>query len=161
MESQHYRSAGVPVLPRNRPLQFREELLWLPGAGKLYPPSENGVLDAIRLIPPEKLRALTGRPNLYATPAAVIAERCALTAEESEQLRNALELWRKKRLPLAESLPPGLAGKLEMNFSTRESGAYTIQADASSPENPGVRLRVTVRPVTGSRSFEYYEFFSY
>lgn len=54
MESQHYRSAGVPVLPRNRPLQFREELLWLPGAGKLYPPSENGVLDAIRLIPPEK-----------------------------------------------------------------------------------------------------------
>lgn len=100
-------------------------------------PSENGVLDAIRLIPPEKLRALTGRPNLYATPAAVIAERCALTAEESEQLRNALELWREKRLPLAESLPPGLAGKLEMNFSTRESGAYTIQADASSPENPG------------------------
>ncbi|MST97538.1 general secretion pathway protein GspK [Victivallaceae bacterium BBE-744-WT-12] len=161
MESQHYRSAGVPVLPRNRPLQFREELLWLPGAGKLYLPSENGVLDAIRLIPPEKLRALTGRPNLYATPAAVIAERCALTAEESEQLRNALDLWRKKRLPLAESLPPGLAGKLEMNFSTRESGAYTIQADASSPENPGVRLRVTVRPVTGSRSFEYYEFFSY
>ena len=55
----------------------------------------------------------------------------------------------------------GAAGKLEMNFSTRESGAYTIQADASSPENPGVRLRVTVRPVTGSRSFEYYEFFSY
>ena len=161
MESQHYRSAGVPVLPRNRPLQFREELLWLPGAGKLYLPSENGVLDAIRLIPPEKLRALTGRPNLYATPAAVIAERCALTAEESEQLRNALDLWRQKRLPLAESLPPGLAGKLEMNFSTRESGAYTIQADASSPENPGVRLRVTVRPVTGSRSFEYYEFFSY
>ena len=161
MESQHYRSAGVPVLPRNRPLQFREELLWLPGAGKLYLPSENGVLDAIRLIPPEKLRALTGRPNLYATPAAVIAERCTLTAEESEQLRNALELWRKKRLPLAESLPPSLAGKLEMNFSTRESGAYTIQADASSPENPGVRLSVTVRPVTGSRSFEYYEFFSY
>ena len=130
-------------------------------SGKLYLPSENGVLDAIRLIPPEKLRALTGRPNLYATPPAVIAERCALTAEESEQLRNALDLWRKKRLPLAESLPPSLAGKLEMNFSTRESGAYTIQADASSPENPGVRLRVTVRPVTGSRSFEYYEFFSY
>lgn len=132
MESQHYRSAGVPVLPRNRPLQFREELLWLPGAGKLYPPSENGVLDAIRLIPPEKLRALTGRPNLYATPAAVIAERCTLTAEESEQLRNALDLWREKRLPLAESrLRP--CRKLEMNFSTRESGAYTIQADASSP----------------------------
>ena len=43
---------------------------------------------------------------------------------------------------------PGLAGKLEMNFSTRESGAYTIQADSSSPEKPGVRLRMTVRPVT-------------
>ena len=161
MESQHYRNAGIPVLPRNRPLQFREELLWMPGAGKLYPPSENGVLEAIRLVPPEKLRALTGRPNLYATPTFVIAERCMLTAEELEQLRNALDLWRGKRVPLSESLPPGLAGKLEMNFSTRESGAYTIQADSSSPEKPGVRLRMTVRPVTESRNFEYYEFFFY
>lgn len=161
MESQHYRSMGIPILPRNRSLQFREELLWLPGAGKLYPPSENGVLEAIRLIPPEKLHALTGRPNLYATPIAVIAEQCGLTAEELEQLQNALDLWQKNQIPLAENLPPGLVGKLEMNFSTRESGIYTIQADTSSLENPGVRLRATVRPITGSKYFEYYELFFY
>ncbi len=161
MEKQHYRGAGIPVLPRNRPLQFREEYLWLPGAEKshLYP--EDGVLDAIRLIPPEGMRALSGRPNLYATPVAVIAEQCALTEEEQKHLAEALKLWRNARVPLAETLPPAFSGKLEMNFSTRESGAYTIQVDTASPENPGRRLRVTVRPIAGEKYFEYYQFLLY
>ena len=161
MEAQHYRDAGIPVLPRNRPVQFREELLWLQNMKEIYPPSDSGLFDAVRLIPPEKMRALTGRPSLYATPISVISERCQLTDEESLELQRALILWQSEQTPLADILSPGLLGRLEMNFSTRESGVYTIRVDTSSQENPGRRLSVTIRPIAGDRNFEYYEFFYY
>lgn len=159
MEASQYRAAGIPVLPRNRPLQFREELLWIPGAEKFYPPSGNGILEAVRLIPPEKLRPLSGRPNLYSTPVSVIAELCVLTQEEEAMLRDAFLLWRTRKQPLQENLPASVIGKLEMNLSSRESGVYSIVVDTASEEIPGVRLRAVIRPAAGDRYLEYYEFF--
>ncbi len=161
MEMPHYRAAGIPVLPRNRPLQFREEWLWIPGTAHIYPPSADGRLWTFRVIPPENMRPLAGRPNLLATPAAIIAEQCGLNEEECQQLRQALTLWREKQVPLEEHLSPGLTGKLNMHFSTRESGVYTILVNTASPEHPGRRLSLTVRPVVGDRYWEYYEFFYY
>ena len=83
MEMPHYRAAGIPVLPRNRPLQFREEWLWIPGTAHIYPPSADGRLWTFRVIPPENMRPLAGRPNLLATPAAIIAEQCGLVARKT------------------------------------------------------------------------------
>lgn len=161
MESPHYRAAGVPELPRNRPLQFREELLWIPGAAELFPADSTGRLGAIRLIAPEGLRPLAGRESLYASAPEEIAARGLLSVPETELLAHALEAWRSGRKPLAETLPPGLAGKLELHYSVRESGAYTIVADTASPDNPGCRLSVTVRPSANARVIEYYEFFHF
>ena len=159
MEVPQYRAAGIPVLPRNRPLQFREELFWLPAAEKFYPPAENGILEAVRLIPPEKLRPLSGRPNLYSTPVAVIAEKCILTPEEEDMLRKAFLLWRTKKQPLQENLPASVSSKLEVNFSSRESGVYSISIDTSSEETPGVCLRAAIRLTVGDIYLEYYDFF--
>jgi len=161
LESPHYQATGIPELPRNRPLQFREELFWIPGAADLFPADSSGRLRAIRLVAPEGLRALSGRESLYASVPETIAARCLLTEAETEQLRQTFEAWRSERKPLAETLPPGLCGKLELQYSVRESGAYTIVVDTASPENPGCRLSVTVRPSATARMIEYYEFFHF
>ncbi|MPM64081.1 hypothetical protein SDC9_110967 [bioreactor metagenome] len=161
MEAPHYRAAGIPELPRNRPMQFREELFWIPGAAGLFPADPAGRSGAVRLIAPEGLRPLSGRASLYASAPEEIAARCLLTETETEQLKQAFEAWREGRKPLRETLPPGLLGKLEVNYSVRESGAYSIVVDTASPEYPGCRLAVTVRPSVGGRAIEYYEFIHY
>lgn len=161
MESSHYRAAGIPELPRNRPLQFREELLWIPGTADLFPADASGRFSEVRLIAPEGLRPLSGRASLYAASPEEIATRCLAGESETEQLRHAFEAWRAERRPLSETLSPGLLGKLELNYSVRESGAYTIVADTASPDNPGCRLSVTVRPSATARMIEYYEFFHF
>lgn len=161
MEAPHYRAAGIPELPRNRPLQFREELLWIPGASELFPADESGRLNPARLIAPEGLRPLSGRPNFYAADPPEIAARCRLTILEAERLEQAFALWRAERKPFTETLPPGLFGKAELHYSVRESGAYTIVVDTAMPDHPGCRLSVTVRPSANARMIEYYEFFHF
>jgi len=158
MEAPRYRAAGIPELPRNQPLQFREELLWIPEGADRIPANSSGCLDRVRIIAPEGLPPLSGRPNLYAENPAGIANRCQLNEEETGQLIHSLKLWKNERKPLSTTLPPGLFGRLKIYYSVRESGIYTIAVDTASPEYPGGRFRMTIRPSAVEFMIEYYEF---
>ncbi len=158
MERGDYRAAGIPELPRNRPLQFREELRFISGIPKRYSATAEGRFDAFRLIAPEKLKVLTGRPNLYSTPLPQIAERCRLDASEQELLGQAFPLWFRDGKPLEETLPPGLFVKVTAVFTQQESGVYRICVNTAMEENPGIQLYVTLLPDFSTPRIEYYEF---
>lgn len=55
-EAGDYDSEGIPNLPRNGPLQFREEMLWIRGANEYVKPGGNGRLDQFMIVPPEGMR---------------------------------------------------------------------------------------------------------
>lgn len=162
MEAEDYLAAGLPHLPRNQPFQFREEILWIPDIREICQPDAAGRMAGIRLIAPQGLPPVAGRPNLYATPVEQIAQRCRLSHLEAEQLDEAFSLWHSARTPLHDSLPAGFLKRLEMYYGTTESGFYTILIDASAAGQPGMRLAVTFRAETGNRKIlEFYEYMLY
>ena len=157
LEAIGYESRNLFNLPRNRALQFKEELRWIPGFKEHYPITEDGYWSCFRLIAPDKLRMLSGRPNLYSTPQAVLIERCAFNQRDAELLKNAFEQWQVEGKDLAQTLPPTLYARLKSYFSTMESGVYTIRVSGTK-DFPGSRMAATLLIDTSKMKLEFYEY---
>lgn len=140
MERADYEDAMQKPLPRNAPMQFREELLYIRGLAGILPPDRDGRLSAVRLIPPEGTSDLSGTPSLYtATRREVELLLPDLTEEELLNVTEALEQWRGERILPSESLDEELLAKLSAKFSTVESGAYTVIISAPADADSGAR----------------------
>ena len=162
MEQSEYLQANLINLPRNRPFQYREEMLLIPEIQQLCQPDNSGRLTSIRLIAPQGLQPIGGRPNLYSSSISQIASRCRLTDMETAELEQAFTEWNKNKTPLKKTLPSGFLKRLEMYYGTSESGFYTVLIDTSSEQQPGIRLAVTFRSQFGNSSqLEFYEYMFY
>lgn len=162
MEQGEYLQANLINLPRNRPFQYREEMLLIPEIQQLCQPDNSGRLTSIRLIAPQGLQPIGGRPNLYSSSISQIASRCRLTDMETAELEQAFTEWNKNKTPLKKTLPSGFLKRLEMYYGTSESGFYTVLIDTSSEQQPGIRLAVTFRSQFGNSSqLEFYEYMFY
>ena len=162
MEKKEYLQANLYNLPRNRPFQYREEALLIPGIQEFLPVDNSGRLTAVRLIAPPGMQAIGGRPNLYSCSVAQIASRCRLTELETAELNHAMTAWKTNRTALQQSLPSGFLQRLEMYFNTSESGYYTVLIDTSSEQQPGIRAAISFRLQFNSVSqVEYYEYMFY
>lgn len=133
----------------------------IPGLSKYFPADCEGYLSNIRLIAPKGLRSLGGRSNLYAVPLSMISATCNLNPMEETMLKTAMQSWCQKRIPLWNNLFPGLLGRLQMAYSTHESGTYTFLINTSGAEAVGIKLRATLRLNTTAKQFEFYEFIFY
>ena len=157
MEQSEYLQANLINLPRNRPFQYREEMLLIPEIQQLCQPDNSG-----RLTAPQGLQPIGGRPNLYSSSISQIASRCRLTDMETAELEQAFTEWNKNKTPLKKTLPSGFLKRLEMYYGTSESGFYTVLIDTSSEQQPGIRLAVTFRSQFGNSSqLEFYEYMFY
>lgn len=162
MEQSEYLQANLINLPRNRPFQYREEMLLIPEIQQLCQPDNSGRLTSIRLIAPQGQQPIGGRPNLYSSSISQIASRCRLTDMETAELEQAFTEWNKNKTPLKKTLPSGFLKRLEMYYGTSESGFYTVLIDTSSEQQPGIRLAVTFRSQFGNSSqLEFYEYMFY
>ncbi|MCP3965529.1 MAG: hypothetical protein GY750_12605 [Lentisphaerae bacterium] len=158
---QEYQQRGLFNMPRMGPMQFREEMYFIPGAAKRYPPDAMGRLRSFNVIPQGNMRRITARPNLFSAPLSMIKERCQLSGSEVGQLANALRLWRN-RIPLKNSVEGMFMSKLLAQFSDRESGFYSIVVKTSSPQSPGTTLNCTFCPdSTRPPLTEYYNYTFY
>lgn len=162
MEEKEYESREMLNLPRNSAMQYREELLWVPGSSEYFKPDTDGRMAAARLIAPRGMPPVAGRPSLYSTPLKQVADRCKLSPMETSQLQDAFTTWTNQKTPLKDSLPPGFLKRIEMYYGTSESSFYTILIDTSTKKNPGVRLAVTFKIQFGTDvKRQFYEFMFY
>ena len=157
LEATGYENRNLFNLPRNRAMQFKEELRWIPGFKKYYPLTDNGYWSCFRVIAPDKLRMLSGRPNLYSTPLSVLIERCAFNERDVELLKNAFEQWQANCKDLSQTLPPTLYAKLKSYFSTMESGVYTILVSGTK-DSPGSPMAATLLIDISKTKLEFYEY---
>jgi len=134
-EANDYEDMDAKPLPRNENMQFREELLYIEGFSKLFPPDANGRLSSIRLIPPDNTSSLSGTESLFSADRQTLELKCDLSEDELDTVTDALERWRTEKELLSDTLDEELLNKLNRAFSTVESGAYTviISAPASKP----------------------------
>ena len=151
MEEADYEQLHMNPLPRNAPMQFREELLYLPAFRALFTTDRQGRLSDIRLIPPENTVSLTGTPSLLEASDDMLKSYCGLEDGEVTEARAAIEAWRNERTPLSDSLDSELLAKLG-KLSRQESGYYTVTVSAPKDQSrPFKRLTFSFAafPVSG------------
>ena len=153
MEESDYEAEEMKPLPRNGTIQFREELLYIPGFRDLFPVDKDGMLSSVRLIPPENTVTISGNPNLLTASKQEIMNYCNIDDEdELESIMEAIREWKTEKVPLSDgNLDPLLLGRLN-NLPRRESGIYTVRitADENDPR-PFKRLIFSFQasPVAG------------
>jgi hypothetical protein len=152
LEKDDYEELNRIPLPRNNIMQFREELLWIPGFKRLYPTDRNGRLTKIRLIPPDGTVSLSDKqPQLLSADATMLKGYASLEDEEIDSVQEAVRYWRSERTPLSETLDPDLLKRLNNVFSRQESGFYTIVVEASPEEKrPFRRLAISLEGFSAS-----------
>ncbi|MCF6175298.1 MAG: hypothetical protein L3J71_05995 [Victivallaceae bacterium] len=162
LEAGDYSELDMSPLPRNRAMEFREEVLYIPGKKDFFTIDKIGRLSSVALIAPRGLRQPNIRkPNIFNSSEKTITATANLSAGESETVTAALNAWYKQKTPLSESLDALLLSKLKQYFSFAESGYYTIIVRASSnPEFRGIPLAVSIRitetiPLSGRNFYEW------
>ncbi len=140
MESSEYEELPLYNLPRNASPQYREELLWIPGARELFPPDKNGRFTRVMLIPPENTVNIPVKPSLMTADELMLRTYCNLDEDEAKEVLESLRRLRTDKELLSETLDPLIAERLS-NLAVKESGFYTIDLKlAGDPPKATSRL---------------------
>ena len=163
MESADYEDILRKPLPRNAELQYREELFWIPGFTELFPPDRYGRISSVRIIPPASMLSTRNagagnaggaarnsnalfaeNPNLFGAGDYYLRYVCALDETELEQVREAIDLYQKERIPLQDSIEGTLFTKLLNNLNWSQGRTVTVIIDpAAGGSGPSKRLAAT------------------
>lgn len=164
MEFDDYEVLGLYPLPRNRFMEFKEEILFIPGATEFFFPDRDGRLSALRTIPPKNMSRLGRENSIFGASKEMIMAACSMTDEEAERVINARSDWFREGKSMSTSLDTGVFTLLKNKFSFKESGFYSIEVDsAPSKDKVGKKLFISVR-ISGQISnpgIRYYEWLSY
>ena len=125
MESGEYEEQRLYNLPRNGAPQFREELLWIPGARELFPPDRNGRFTRVTVIPPENTGNIPVKPSLMTADELMLRTYCGLDEDEAKEVLESLRRLRTDKELLSETLDPLIAERLSA-LAVKESGFYTV-----------------------------------
>ena len=161
MEVDDYNSIGLAPLPRNNRMEFREELLLIPGAEEFYTPDQNGIVSSLRIIPPRGLRTIRGRENFFSTDQNNFSLNGDFSETEYPLIIESRKLWKNEQIPLSETLDADILSRVKRDYSMKESGVYTLIVNARPGENlPGKLFTCTVQisvNLTSGRELQYYE----
>lgn len=135
-----YAAEGYPDMPRNAPLEMREEVIWIEGIDKIMAMLGRNVtaadfMDMVRIIPPRgRSFPDNERPSFFSSSPLLIQRLAGLTDEELDSIWQAQREWRNGRGNLFTYLDPGLTNRLRQHFSFTESSVVTVVATASSED---------------------------
>lgn len=127
-EASEYAAAGRRPLPRNSPLQYREELLWIRGAREFFRAGENGQLEGVMPLPPTlRMPLAKGKANFFSVGNDQLV-KAGFTVAEAEEIMAGRQRWLESpsEVRLEDSFAPELLARLKQAFSFRESGYYTL-----------------------------------
>ncbi len=121
--------------PRNAPLEYAEEALWLPNVHTLMPgidmTGRSGPVpeDLLRIVPPQG-RSFPRKPAFFSSSLQMIQSVADLTSEEMQVVVAAREQWYENRVPIREGLGE-LYPKIARRMTFDESGIFIIDVTAS------------------------------
>lgn len=165
-EQAQYESLGEPALPRDAPIEFREEVLWIPGVVEAFQRGTDGsgraqaVLDLFQPVPPPgRTMPNSKKPSIFAASPALIRQKLDLGLGQAEAVLQALERAESENLPLATMLSPDILQQIRRHFSAGESGVAKFIATARSPGGTSREVRI-LRDCRGTvgqtqRTFKY------
>ena len=128
LESEGYDALGLTPLPRNKPLEYREEILWIPGFDEFLSLDAYGQLSNIRIIAPRGMRGLRGKPNFFTADKGELNSMARMDDQQIASILEARNTWMKDSggKPFSEGLSIDMMSSLRRSYSFRESGCYTF-----------------------------------
>ncbi|MDD4817610.1 MAG: type II secretion system protein GspK [Victivallaceae bacterium] len=165
-EADDYENENRRPLPRNAPLEYREELSWVPGFSDLFPFDADGRLTAVQLLPPHgcEITLSGGVPLMNATYAQL--RRAGLEESDAETALDAIASYKKDRTPLSDNLNADILDAMRNTFTQQESGVFTVRIlHAAHDNHPSARLAFSFAafPAAGPTDgiLTFLEFFRY
>lgn len=147
MENPDYAAQGWPDLPRNNPLQFREEILWIPAVPEfmallgMTSPAE--LVGSLRLIPPRGSSfPRQQKPNFFGASSALLRSKLNLDSADAAMVMEARDRWQRGDSGALDGLPPEILAQIRGQFSFAETGIVTVTATATLP---GTEIKRSLR----------------
>ncbi|MGI6356476.1 MAG: hypothetical protein GX937_10575 [Lentisphaerae bacterium] len=150
LEWDDYAAMGLPTLPRNNAMQFREEVYWLENWSEM-------VSDGITIIPPrgKSFLATASKPSFFSCSDNYLQRLLSLTDLELSEVQWAREQWTEHGVPLNESLSPDLFLQIQSNFNFVEPNVTLITVSATDASGEVRLVHHVVREVDLGRSSIY------
>ncbi len=159
---QQYTQLGLSPLPRSDKMQFRDEVLWIPGAIQFFEPDQNGRLSIFNIIPPNGMYFYSNQISFYSATKEEIMAQCKYSEEQAANIIAMRNQWMSSNQgSLYDFIPPDIMGTLKNNFSFNGSGYYTLIVKAK--ENGSLVERMLIISVQIQSNFfgnaiQYYEY---
>ena len=129
-------------LPRNKALQFREELYYIPDGINFFPLDRNGRMTLINPLTVTGNR--NSRPDLFQANYALLTNYANLSHEDAMETLKTIKSYKQEPFILSEEFDPLLLQTLKNYFSITNSGCYRVTIENASGGSAGsVRLDAT------------------
>ena len=113
-EAAEYELAGMEPLPRNSPILWREELLFIPEIRQLFPLDSDGRLTAVSLVSlPYNRNTL---PSIFTATPEILKRFGNLEDDEVVALYQAIQNYKNDGSSIADQLDVDLLSKVRTNF---------------------------------------------
>jgi hypothetical protein len=160
-EKDQYSEEGGYDLPRNAPIQFAEEILWIPGieaalfAERDYQlenpedgqveetPYNFNVSDYLKIVPYKGKRISSTKPNFFASTDYHIKLLANLEVDELEEVKEARRAWYEESINIKESIPE-LYPRLTSKFTFTESKVYRIRIQVTDSNGLSVNTETII-----------------
>jgi len=167
MENNDYKALGLYQLPRNSRMQYREEIMYIPGAREYFKVDDLGRLNSVKLILPAENAGgnyASRRFDGFSADKLMLMGKLKCTEDEALEILEAIALWKKEKIPLADSLDDDLLRRLKANFSFRESGFYNVIIKIAGQDNSQGRplsISMQISPAISANGMTFYEWTFY
>ena len=164
MEKSDYLDLNIPHLPRNNKMEYREEILFIPGAQQFFSPDKYGRLSIFNIIPPKGLPKYKSKNNFFSADKDMIMAKAHVDQEEAEDIIRNRNKWLNSTDSFSDFFEPDTIGKLKKAFSFKESGYYTLIVNASPGKGMAARtiiLSLKVGKTMKNQGNQYYQYVIY
>ncbi|MCP4179330.1 MAG: general secretion pathway protein GspK [bacterium] len=162
MENVDYANLGLAPLPRNGQIQYRDEVAWIPGVGKLFHPDKFGMFSAFDIIPPKGIYWRSKSVSFFSANKFTLIGKGNFTSEEADYIIRSRNAWLKSGSEsLLSFISPEMIKRIKKNFSLRDSDYFTLIIQASPGKGFGIRTLIVSLKIgnsmmnTGNQYFQY------
>lgn len=162
MSKSDYNNMGLAPLPRNGPMQYRDEVLWIPSSEDFFTPDGNGQLSIFDIIAPD---FYVNQVNFFSASKLIIRALCNYSDQDAQYIVDGREKWfQNPNLSLYDFIEQKYMSVLRQKFSFQDSGSYTIVINASPSDGAFDReLIISLKIATAMQgdSNQYYQYILY
>ncbi len=162
MEDVDYSNLGLAPLPRNGQMQYRDEVAWIPGSGKLFHPDKFGLLSAFDIIPPKGIYWQSRSISFFSANKFTLMGKGNFTSEEADYIIRSRNAWLNSgSQSLLSFINPEMIKRITKNFSLKDTGYYTLVIQASPGKGFGLRTLIVSLKISNSMNNKGNQYFQY